>query len=175
MIIAPLSPLHQAQYLHRLFKLEKCQDFAHAVSMHTHTQPSSLATILAPLLVLEHLYPSSTSTVHAPATLDHATGRNARAQTRQKTCQARGEHARASLWTRQSPTSTRRPSPPIPLSLCTRTALGTSYLLDMLASSRTPYRRRHDHNPAAQYRPCRRSARAIPSSPGRSSYAQSLA
>ncbi|KAK1696542.1 hypothetical protein QYE76_013239 [Lolium multiflorum] len=106
----------------------------------------SLATILTPLLVLEHLYPSSTSTVHAPATLDHAIGRNARAQTRQKTCQARGDRALACLWTRQSTPSCHRLRPPLSPYFCNEHHRTTSYTLDMLAGTRERPSHRHDQH-----------------------------
>jgi hypothetical protein len=93
----------------------------------------------------------------------HGIGQTSRAQTRQKTCQARGERALACLWTRQSTPSTRRPRPPTPLSLCTRTALCTSYLLDMITGPRPPCRRRHHREPAAPVPQALNDASTLPS------------
>jgi hypothetical protein len=125
------------------FKVEKNPKLCHV--MHTRPPLATLSLTLPSLLhhVYEPLWSTRTLPVHGRASPLRAIGRNACAETRQKTCQARGERALACLWTRQSTPSTRRPRPPIPLSLCTRTALCTSYLLDMLTSPRPPCRRRH--------------------------------
>jgi hypothetical protein len=145
----PLQPLHHTMSLPRRLKCGETPKLSMPCACHPHLHSFSLALPSLDHHVYEPLWSTRTLPVHGRASPLRAIGRNACAETRQKTCQARGERALACLWTRQSTPSTRRPRPPIPLSLCTRTALCTSYLLDMLTSPRPPCHRRHHQEPAA--------------------------
>ncbi|KAK1626771.1 hypothetical protein QYE76_001086 [Lolium multiflorum] len=93
--------------------------------------------------------PDKTLPVHGQASPLHAMSRNARAQTRQKTCQARGERALACLWARQSVSRPHAAVLPLHAYFCVKHHLPTRYPLGMLERLRVHPSRRHDRHSTA--------------------------